>query len=630
MKRGFTLVELLGVLLVLAVIALITFPIVTKSIKDNKERLYNSQLEEIKLGAEKWAYKNLSLLPDQDGETITVTLLTLKESGDVPLDVRDPRTGELIPNDMMITIEFKNNDYIITIDTESGSDITDDYNENAPIIVLNGGHVEFVEINSQYNEQGAKAISKAGTTLSNIDIIYQENGKEVASVDTSKFTTYTAIYSVTDNGYTSRVTRTIVIRDTTAPNLVIPNNVELTKEQLISFDLLEGVSATDNSGETINVETRGFDTLPTDKIVEYKACDSRNNCVTKRRLIKIKQLLPYSFDPDEIYEIFQSPDYIKEDIIGEIELKLFDEYEGVNIYTCDLYSESCSNSVYYELKHLNYNLVLRSNPTIYNVFYEDNKLKYLIESESESSGITGYTTIHIQFINEDYEPTPWYKGIIWASCLSSDSEIIVYDKKKKKRKRKKIRDLNYDDLVLAWDFDKGEFTYAKPLWIMKQKTIDNYNLLKFSDGSILKTINQHRIFNKEKGKFTYPMTDDTPLGTTTFNSKGEEVTLIEKKVIYENIDYCNVITNYHINLFTNDILTSCRFNNIYEIENMKFKKINKNLNDGKKLIGISKKWIDGLRLKEQDLDINKNNIALDKDIFGYIKRLEQDDIINKE
>ena len=114
MKRGFTLVELLGVLLVLAVIALITFPIVTKSIKDNKERLYNSQLEEIKLGAEKWAYKNLSLLPDQDGETITVTLLTLKESGDVPLDVRDPRTGELIPNDMMITIGFKNNDYIYT------------------------------------------------------------------------------------------------------------------------------------------------------------------------------------------------------------------------------------------------------------------------------------------------------------------------------------------------------------------------------------------------------------------------------------------------------------------------------------------------------------------------------------
>ena len=293
MKRGFTLAELLGVLIILAVIAMIAFPIINKSLKDGKERLYNSQLEEIKLAAEKWAYKNINLLPTIDGEVVTITLLNLKESGDLPLDVRDPRTNELMPNDMMISIEFKNNNYIFTVDRESGSDITNEFNENAPIIILNGSHIEFVEINSTYKELSAKAEDKNGNVLTDINITYQENGHEVASVDTSKFTTYTVIYSATSNGYTSQITRTVIIRDTTAPNLTIPDNVELTLEELASFNLLTGVSVTDNSGEEITVETRGFDRLPTDKIVEYKACDSRDNCITKRRLIKIVKETEY-------------------------------------------------------------------------------------------------------------------------------------------------------------------------------------------------------------------------------------------------------------------------------------------------------------------------------------------------
>ncbi len=624
--KGFTLTELLGVIIVLGVIALITFPIVNNTIKSNKEKLYTSQLEEIKLAAEKWAYSNLNMLPVNENESITVTLLELKKAGYVAIDSRNPKTGELLPNDMVVTITLKNNNYDIYVDGNSGTDLSNEFNENAPTIVLNENYIEYVEINSSYEEKGAKAVAKDGSEVE-VNITYQENGSEIGSIDVTKFSTYTVIYSATSNGYTSKITRTVVVRDTTPPDLIVPDNTKLSSSELDSFNLLEGVSVTDNSEETINIETRGFDRLPTDKIIEYKACDSHNNCITKRRLIQIKQPLPYSFDSNKLYEIFSSVDLIREEIVGEIDLELFDEYEGVNIYNCDL-RNLCSETVYYKLEDLNYNLTLNSVSTIYNIFYENNKLKYLIQKES--SGAIVYRTVYIQFTNEDYNPTPWYKGLMWVSCVSSDSEVIVYDKKKKKRKRKKIKDLTYDDLVLVWDFDNGKFTYAKPLWIMKQKTIDKYNLLKFSDGSILKTINQHRIFNKEKGKFTYPMTDDTPIGTTTFNSKGEEITLIEKKVVYENIDYCNVITDYHINLFTNDILTSCRFNNIYEIENMKFKKVKKSLNDDKELIGISKKWIDGLRLKEQDLDINKNNIALDKDIFGYIKRLEQDDIRNKD
>ena len=287
MKKGFTLAELLGVLIILALVALITFPIVDRYIKSSREQLYINQLGQIELAAESWAYKNIDLLPINEGETITVTILTLKESGDLPLDMRDPRNDELMPNDMVVTIEFADNTYTFTVDEESGSNVTDEVNENSPIIILTGSHIDFVEINSTYNEQGAKAKDKNGNMLSDINITYRRNGIEVPQVDTSEFTTYTAIYSVTSNGNTSYITRTIIIRDTTAPDLVIPDNIDLTASQLSSFDVMEGVSATDNSGETIDVTVSGFDTSISDKIVEYTACDSRNNCVTKRRLIKI-------------------------------------------------------------------------------------------------------------------------------------------------------------------------------------------------------------------------------------------------------------------------------------------------------------------------------------------------------
>ncbi len=294
MKKGFTLVELLGVLIVLAVIAVIVFPLVNKTIKTNKEKLYNSQLEEIKSGAEKWAYANIEMLPVNDGESVTITLFELKKGGFLTLDIRNPITGELLPNDMVITITFKNNNFEINVDGNSGSDIDSEVNKNSPIIILNGNFIEYVEINGTYEEKGALAKDKDGNIIQDIQISYQLNGVEVPSIDTKEFNTYTAIYSATSNGYTSRITRTIVIRDTTAPDLIVPGTIELLKEELASFDLLEGVSATDNSGEDIKIETRGFDRLPTDKIIEYTACDSHNNCVTKRRLVKVvKEELMY-------------------------------------------------------------------------------------------------------------------------------------------------------------------------------------------------------------------------------------------------------------------------------------------------------------------------------------------------
>ena len=178
---------------------------------------------------------------------------------------------------------------------------------------------------------------------------------------------------------------------------------------------------------------------------------------------------------------------------------------------------------------------------------------------------------------------------------------------------KPIEDINNDDLLLTWDFDLGRYAQARPLWIKRGETGTRYNELTFSDGTILRTFDQHRIFNKQAGAFTYPMSDDTPVGTVTINEHGQEITLVKRELVWDTIEHYNIITNYHINLFADSVLTSCRFNNIYPITDMKFVKsvvLNRNLSE---FAEIESRFVSGLRLQEQSF-----KLAI---IEGYVNRL---------
>ena len=217
-----------------------------------------------------------------------------------------------------------------------------------------------------------------------------------------------------------------------------------------------------------------------------------------------------------------------------------------------------------------------------------------------STGVGKYV-YGIQIAKAGFIPSDWIFVEMTILCLSSNTEVYVYDKKKKRFKKKKISEVDYDDELLCWDFDNGCFAVAKPIWIMKEKQTFKYNKLTFSDGNILETINQHRIFNVEKGMFTYPMTDDTPIGTTTLNANGEYVKLVSKEEVEEPIMYYNVMTNYHINLFANNILTSSRLSNIYPIKDLKYI-CKKKRNNEYDFSSYNEYLVKGLRLNEQNIE----------------------------
>jgi hypothetical protein len=165
--------------------------------------------------------------------------------------------------------------------------------------------------------------------------------------------------------------------------------------------------------------------------------------------------------------------------------------------------------------------------------------------------------------------------------------------------KKAIEDIVYDDHILVWNFDLGEYAAAKPIWIKASETATEYNVLTFSDGSVLKTVGNHHIFNKQAERFTHTMTADTPIGTVTVNEQGEEITLVSAEVVKESVEFYNVWTEYHLNMFAQGVLTSNRFNNTYPIVSMKFVKGNTELRSLAEFNGIDPKWIQGLRLQEQ-------------------------------
>ena len=231
------------------------------------------------------------------------------------------------------------------------------------------------------------------------------------------------------------------------------------------------------------------------------------------------------------------------------------------------------------------------------------------QTQSFNTGLANTEFTAIAFVNtlcgtQFSTPATGVSGL----CLAAGTTITLAN-----GDTKAIEDITYDDLILVWDFDLGRLTASRPLWIKRAESIDRYNLLEFSDGTTLRTINQHRIFNKEAGRFTYPMTDDTPIGTTTINRAGQEITLVRKSVVLEEIDYYNVITDHHMNLFADSVLTSCRFNNIYPIADMKFVKDDRAARSRAEFAQVPERFFTGLRLSEQTMSRHEVN--------WYVQRL---------
>lgn len=112
MKKGFTLVELIAVIVILATVALIVFPNINAVILSSKQTLHDNQIIDIQKSSEKWATDHIDLLDETYANIIYVSLDSIKGTGYLEKEeIVDPLTKENMNGCVQIKYDIKTKKY---------------------------------------------------------------------------------------------------------------------------------------------------------------------------------------------------------------------------------------------------------------------------------------------------------------------------------------------------------------------------------------------------------------------------------------------------------------------------------------------------------------------------------------
>lgn len=332
-KTGFTLVELLSVIVLLGIISVIIIPNFTGILKSSKEDLYNNQIEVIKTSAKLWTLNedNKIVLSENTSWPYLITLGDLQDSGLLD-ELKNPKDDTYFSDSTLIYISVTDGNYTFTVDEDS-------INASSNVITLNDERSYKVEINTSFTEPGYNASINGNDITSNIERKIYKNGVEVSSIDTTKISNYTIQYKVSYEGENGIAERSIAIRrvkivDTIPPVLVCSScngTIELESNNTDSYEF-PTVTATDNSLEDIKVIKMGSfsSIIPGQKKIIYIATDSSGNTGRLEILINVKDTIA-----PVISDIAQSMDDSGSDTIFSYAVVATDSGSGIKEYSFD-------------------------------------------------------------------------------------------------------------------------------------------------------------------------------------------------------------------------------------------------------------------------------------------------------
>jgi len=116
-KNGFTLVEFLGVITILAMLGVIIVPTINNVISENRKKLYDTQIRNIKASASNFVSENILSLDIEKNESLGITLGMLKELGYIDKNITNPITRESFDNDLVIIITNNESGFEYTVCT---------------------------------------------------------------------------------------------------------------------------------------------------------------------------------------------------------------------------------------------------------------------------------------------------------------------------------------------------------------------------------------------------------------------------------------------------------------------------------------------------------------------------------
>lgn len=107
-KKGFTLTEILGIIVILALLTIIIIPPIANQIIKTKQDVSDATLKLIYSAAEIYLDKNQNDYPIYDGNVYCVALQTLVDNNELKAPIKDIRNGKDIDLKNIVKITITN------------------------------------------------------------------------------------------------------------------------------------------------------------------------------------------------------------------------------------------------------------------------------------------------------------------------------------------------------------------------------------------------------------------------------------------------------------------------------------------------------------------------------------------
>jgi len=114
-KSGFTLIEILAVIVLLGLVAAIVIPLVDKLIRNSVQKAYDVQIALVIESVKNWEVDHPFSLPANNGDEYTITFDELKAGNYLKQDIINPKTDALFPNTTTVTITKVNGAHVYTV-----------------------------------------------------------------------------------------------------------------------------------------------------------------------------------------------------------------------------------------------------------------------------------------------------------------------------------------------------------------------------------------------------------------------------------------------------------------------------------------------------------------------------------
>lgn len=106
-RKGFTLIEILAVVTLMAAITLVAIPLILNQVNKSKGKLDDATVEMIGHSTYTYMDRNQSDYPFKKGNVYCITIRTLIDYGDLKEPVQDVKTGEEIPLTTKVKATFE-------------------------------------------------------------------------------------------------------------------------------------------------------------------------------------------------------------------------------------------------------------------------------------------------------------------------------------------------------------------------------------------------------------------------------------------------------------------------------------------------------------------------------------------